>query len=58
MSNVEGGGGRPWGRAGGPDPYRKIAPPLCGCMGRPITCPLCADPVGTVVFDANNHVVK
>ena len=28
---------------------------LGDCMGRPITCPSYAYPVGTVVFDANNH---
>jgi len=35
-------------------PYRKIAP-LGDCMRRLITCPSYAYPVGTVVFDANNH---
>jgi len=48
----------PGGGQEGLTPTEKLPPPLCGCMGRPITCPLCADPVGTVVFDANNHVVK
>ena len=45
----------PAGRAGGlTSPCRKIGP-LGDCMGRPVTCPSYAYPVGTVVFDANNH---
>ena len=35
-------------------PIEKL-PPLGDCMGRPITCSSYVYPVGTVVFDANNH---
>ena len=42
---------------GGVPPMVKMPTPrpLGDCMGIPVTCPLYAYPVGTVVFDANNH---
>ena len=47
--------------AGGPrglgPPVEKLAA-LGKCMGRPVSCPSYAYPVGTVVFDANNHEAK
>jgi len=41
------GGGR-----GAWSPIEKLAPWSSDCMGRPITCPSCECPIGTVVFDA------
>ena len=41
------GGGR-----GAWSPIEKLAPWSSDCMGRPITCPSCEYPIGTVVFDA------
>ena len=47
-AGASGGGTGDW------PPIEKL-PPLGDCLGRPITCPSYAYPVGTVVFDAKNH---